>query len=144
MSVDWRFRFAPTTMDVDFLWHVTGPTTAPVWEAAWNLDSTLPRLSDPAGADRDGDAAGFSPWTLATDETTTLVAAYRAGSAWSEDNRWFNRPSGSIAWQPLWQPGGRTLPVGDLPGGTWRIGVSGAPADTAYADALAAALNGAA
>ncbi|MET8908943.1 glycoside hydrolase [Micromonospora sp. NPDC004551] len=142
VTVDWRFRFAPTTVDVDLTWHVTGPTSAPVWEAAWNVDSALPRLEDPAGADRDGDAAGFTRWTLATDETTTLAVAYRDGSAWSEDNRWFNRPSGSIAWQPLWQPGGRSLPVGDLAGGTWRIGVSGAPADTGFAEALAASLNG--
>ncbi|MFF0371773.1 glycoside hydrolase [Micromonospora sp. NPDC005087] len=142
VTADWRFRFDAATTDLSLVWHVAGPTTAPVWEAAWNLDSALPRLGDPGQQDRDGDAAGFTSWTLATDDTTTLVAAYRAGSAWNEDNRWFHRPSGSIAWQPLWQPGGRSLPLGDLPGGTWRLGVSGTAADTSFAEALAAGLNG--
>jgi Glycosyl hydrolases family 32 N-terminal domain len=142
VTLDWSLRFTPTTMDVDFTWHVAGPTSAPVWEAAWNLDSALPRLADPGGSDRDGDAAGFSRWAYAGDAATTVVAAYRAGSAWSEDNRWFNRPSGSIAWQPLWQPGGRALPTGALPGGTWRIGVSGTGSDVRFADQLAAELNG--
>lgn len=47
------------------LFLVMATTTAPVWEVAWNLDSTLPRLADPARLDRSGDVSGFSRWAQA-------------------------------------------------------------------------------
>ena len=136
IAVDWTFAFGEQTFDQSFTWHVTGATSAPVWEAGWNWDTALPRVGG------DGDVHGFSPWTLAGDDATTLVAAYRSGSAWSEDNRWFNPSGGNVAWQPLWQPGGRAWAPGDYAGGTWRIGASGKPDDTAFAQALWAGLQG--
>lgn len=137
VTVDWTFELADETFDVTFDWHVSGPLSAPVWEVAWNLDTTLPTLGDPADHDRPGgDARGFTDWTIAYDDELTLAAAYRPGSAWSEDNRWFNPPGRNVAWQPLWQPGGRAWPPGDYAGGTWRIGASDRPADSAFADGL--------
>jgi len=142
ITVDWTFNFADQTFDQTFTWHVSGQTTAPVWEAGWNWDTTLPRLGDSANLNRPtGDVHGFPYWTLAGDDGISLVAAYKSGSAWSEDNRWYNPDYGNVAWQPHWQPGGKPLPPGDYPGGTWRIGASPRAADTAYADQLYAQLN---
>lgn len=122
-------------------WHVTAPLSAPTFEVAWSLDTALPRLGDPAGLDRSGDVAGFPHWTLASDDAQSLAVAYREGSAWAQTNHWFDPPDGALSWQPLWAPGGTTWPVGDYAGGTWRIGVSAQPADTAFADQLYAGLN---
>lgn len=141
VTAELSFQSGQSTLDIGVAWQVRGPTNAPVWEAAVNFDTALPRLADPAASDRSGDVAGFSAWTLATSDDLTVVAAYRNGSAFAEDNRWFHPPGGAVAWQPLWQPGGRPLPTGDLPGGTWRLGFSGTPHDTAFADRLAADLN---
>lgn len=142
VTVDWTFRFDDDSFDHSLEWHVTGPTNAPVWELGWNWDTALSRVGDPAILDRPvGDVSGFSDWVMAHGDEGSLVAAYRNGSAWSEDNRWFNPPGENIAWQSLWQPGGRELQPGDYPGGTWRIGASARPADTDYADRLHAALN---
>lgn len=69
------------------------------------------------------------------------MAAYQDGSAWSEDNRWFPAAGGTVVWQALWDPGGRALEPGSYAGGTWRIGASAAPADTAFADRLHDELN---
>jgi hypothetical protein len=116
---------------------VRGPLTAPAWEVAFNVDSSLPTIGDPVDLDRPvTDVRGFSAWTMAHDDELTLAAAYRPGSAWSQDNRWFNPPGGNVAWQPLWQPGGRAWPQGDYAGGTWRIGASPRPADRDFADSL--------
>ncbi|MGH3730232.1 MAG: family 43 glycosylhydrolase [Micromonosporaceae bacterium] len=141
VTADWSFQFAETTFDTSLTWKVTGQTNAPVWEAALSVDSTQPTLGDPDGFGRDGDATGFPAWTMGTDDGLSVVTAYRAGSAFSEDNRWYHPASGSVSWQPLWQPGGRTFPAGEYAGGTWRFGFSGTERDAGYADRLAADLN---
>lgn len=141
-TVDWTFAFDKKTFDFSYDWHVDGDLSAPAWEVAWNWDTTLPRIGDPENLDRDtGDVPGFPDWTMAHGDGLSLVAAYKEGSAFSGDNRYFYKPGGSIVWQPLWQPGGRALPPGDYEGGAWRIGASGSPADTAYANRLHAKLN---
>jgi hypothetical protein len=141
-TVDWTFAFDDDTFDMTFDWDVSAPLTAPAWELGWSWDTTLPTLGDPDQDERGGDVRGFSRWTMATGPETTLVAAYRAGSAFAEDNRWFNPGGGNVSWQPLWQPGGRALAPGTRAGGTWRIGASDAPGDRAFADRLASELNG--
>jgi hypothetical protein len=142
VTADWSFRFDQATFDTSLRWKVSGTTTAPVWEVAMNVDSALPTLGDPGGFGRSGDVPGLSAWTMATGTGLSLVAAYRSGSAWSQDNRWYDAPNGSVALQPLWQPGGRSLPVGEYDGGTWRLGFSGTERDVALADQLSADLNG--
>ena len=142
-TADWTLGFGEATVDSTLRWHVSAPLSAPVWEAAFSWDTSLPHVGDAANLDRPvTDALGFPDWTMAYDGRQTVVAAYRRGSAWAEDNHWFNPPAGAVSWQPLWQPGGRELPPGDYAGGTWRIGASDRPADTAFADALAAGLDG--
>ena len=141
-TVDWTFDFTNQWFDMSFDWHVRAPLSAPAWEVAWNWDTNLPRTGDPGSLDRStGDARGFSAWTIAHDDDLTLVAAYKRGSAWSEDNRYYFDQGQSVVWQPLWQIGGRPLPAGDYRGGTWRIGASARSADRAYADRLAAEVN---
>ncbi|MGS2617787.1 hypothetical protein ACVCAH_25175 [Micromonospora sp. LZ34] len=66
---------------------------------------------------------------------------YRAVVQTTPQARLVSYTADPAGWQPLWQPGGRSLPVGDLPGGTWRLGASATAVDTAYAEAPAAALN---
>ncbi|MGI9157004.1 MAG: family 43 glycosylhydrolase [Marmoricola sp.] len=142
VSVDWRFKFTGSYVDMSMRWHVNGKLSAPAWEAGWSLDSVLPRVGDPGDLDRPaGDAHGFSPWTMSGDDQVSLVAAYREGSAWNEANRWFEPHVGEVAWQPLWGFG-LPWPVGDYDGGTWRIGVSGHREDVAFADSLYAGING--
>ena len=142
ITVDWRFTFNDDTLDTGFTWHVAGATSAPVWEAGWSLDPAFDRFGDPGGLERGGDVSGFPAWAIAYDDEATLAAAYRAGSAWAEANRWYSPPDGAMSWQPLWRPGGMPIPRGTLPGGTWRLGVSPRGADTAYAQQLAASLGG--
>lgn len=143
VTVDWSFAPRPGYVDMTFQWHLTGPLSATAWEAGWSFDTNLPHLGDPAELDRPtGDVHGFAPWILAGDDTLSLVAAYRQGSAWAEANHWFDPPDGSMSWQPLWQPGGTAWAPGNYPGGTWRLGVSPHPNDTTYANALAGSLNG--
>lgn len=140
ITVDWELTF-DETIDLSYDWHVDGPTTGLVREAAWNWDTVLPRYGEPGAPSRGiGDGRGFADWSIAHDDDVTLVAAYLNGSAWLEDNR-FYAPGNSVAWQPFWQPGGRVFAEGDYEGGTWRLGASGQGGDTASADALHAELN---
>jgi hypothetical protein len=142
ITVDWHFTFNDDTVDTAFTWNVAGPANAPVWEAGWSLDPAFTRFGDPGGLDRAGDVSGFPAWAIAYDDSTTLAAAYKAGSAWAEANRWYSPSDGMMSWQPLWRPGGMPIPQGTLAGGTWRLGVSPNGADTGYAQQLAAELNG--
>lgn len=139
VTVDWTFELAEETFDFSLDWHVDGELSAKAWEVAWSWNTLLPQVGDPSDLTRQGDASGFSDWTIAFDDEVSLAAAYRGESAWSEDNRYFVRES--VMWQPLWQPGGRELPPGDYEGGTWRMGASGRPADTELAERLHASLN---
>lgn len=141
VTADWTLGFGPDTLDLDLTWHVTGETSAAVWEVAWSLDSALRTVGDPGNQDRNGDAGGFSRWTIASGPNLTAATAYRDGSAWSSDNRWFHRTDALTAWQPLWANGGRSWPVGDYAGGSWRLGFSGTAGDTAFADQLADDIN---
>ena len=141
VTADWTFDFGTTTFDTSLTWKVTGPTTAPVWEASFNVDSALANQGDPGGFDRNGDIPGFPDWSMATGPGLSVVTAYKHGSAWAEDNHWYDAPTGTVAWQPLWQPGGRALPPGTYPGGTWRLGFSATEKDTALADKLTGDLN---
>jgi Glycosyl hydrolases family 43 len=142
-TVDWTLDFGERSFDQSFRWHVTAPLSASAWEVAWSWDTALAHVGDASGTDRPaGDVHGFGDWTMAYGDDTTLVAAYKRGSAWSEDNRYFDPPDGGVSWQPLWQIGGRSLAPGDYAGGTWRIGASGSSADAGFADRLAAELNG--
>ncbi|HET6297592.1 MAG TPA: family 43 glycosylhydrolase [Kribbella sp.] len=137
VTVDWSFAFGPKTFDTSLRWHVNGSTTAPVWEVALNVDSALPNLGDPGGFERNGDVSGLPAWSMATGPGLSLVTAYRQGSAWAEDNHWYDPQNGAVAWQPLWQPGGRPLPQGSYDGGLWRFGFSPIEKDTTFANHLA-------
>jgi hypothetical protein len=141
VTVDWSFQFGVQSFDMTLGWNVTAPLTAPTWEAAWSLDTNLTRVGDPDGLGRSGDAPGFPNWTLASDDTQSLIAAYKRGSAWAEANHWFDPPDGALSWQPLWAPGGTTWQPGSYAGGTWRIAVSPHPDDTTYATDLYTAIN---
>jgi hypothetical protein len=144
VTADWSFRFDRDWLDTSLTWHVTGPTTAPVWEVALSVDPALPRFGDDTAIPRAGDVSGFPRWTLATDGTATLALAYRTGSAWSEANHWFSDPgTGIFSWQPVWRPGGQSWATGDYAGGTWRVGVSPRAEDRDLADGLYAGVNGA-
>jgi hypothetical protein len=141
VTVDWSLRAASGWLDQSFTWHVTGPVHAPAFEVGWSLDTTLPQLRDDTATSRNGDAAGFPKWTLAGDDSVSLIAAYQQGSAWATTNRWYDPTDGAISWQPLWANGGKSWPAGDYPGGTWRLGVSPHPDDTALADELFKGVN---
>jgi len=93
------------------------------------------------GFERTGDIPGFPDWSMATGPGLSIVTAYQRGSAWAEDNHWYDPPTGTVAWQPLWQPGGRPLPPGTYAGGSWRIGFSATEKDTTLADQLTDDLN---
>jgi hypothetical protein len=150
VAADWSFRFAADWLDTSVTWHVTGATSAPVWEAALSVDPAASAYGDEVAVPREGDIAGFPRWTLASDPggdgsggPSTVALAYRAGSAWAEANRWFGPPGvGFFSWQPLWRPGGQAWPPGDYAGGTWRVGVSPRADDRALAEALHAGVNG--
>jgi GH43 family beta-xylosidase len=145
VTVDWTFRAGQNWLDTSYTWRVTGATSG-VRELGWSLDlAALPTLNDNAGANRDGDVAGFPQWTVATDGTATVATAYRTGSAWSTANRWYgHRYAGEsvVAWQSVWSPGGATVAAGTYAGGQFRIGVSATGNDTALAQRLHATLNG--
>jgi hypothetical protein len=141
VTADWSFSFGTKTFDTSLVWNVAGQTTAPVWEVALNVDSALGDQGDPGGFGRNGDVAGLPDWSMATGSGLSVVTAYKQGSAWSADNHWYDPPNGAVAWQPLWQPGGRALPPGSYSGGTWRFGFSGTEKDTTLANRLADDLN---
>ncbi|TDO46305.1 glycosyl hydrolase family 32 [Kribbella sp. VKM Ac-2527] len=141
VTADWSFAFGLRTFDMSLRWNVNGQTTAVVWEVALNVDSALADLGDPGGFGRGGDVAGLPSWSMATGPGLSVVTAYKAGSAWSADNHWYDPPNGAVAWQPLWQPGGRPLPPGAYPGGIYRFGFSPTERDVAFAEQLADGLG---
>ena len=141
VSADWSFGFGTSTFDMRLAWSVHDTTNAPVWEAALNVDSALSDQGDPGGFERNGDVPGLPRWSMATGSGLSVITVYQEGSAWSEDNHWYDAPTGGVAWQPLWQPGGRPLPPGSYDGGSWRVGFSGTERDVAFAETLAAGLN---
>lgn len=144
VTADWSFRFGADSFDTSLLWHVTGATTAPVWEAALSVDPAATRYGDEAVYPRTGDVPGFSRWTLASGDTGSLALAYRKGSAWAEANHWFSEPGdGIFSWQPLWHPGGQEWAPGDHQGGTWRVGVSPRVDDRDLAERLSTEVNAA-
>ncbi|MGO1510914.1 MAG: family 43 glycosylhydrolase, partial [Actinomycetales bacterium] len=133
---DWRIDFSEEWLDTSVDLSVTGPTTAPVWEASLTIDSAMARVGDDAEPERpQGDASGLARWTQATSEDASVATAHVPGSSWSEDNR-FYAGSGAVVWQPHWAPGGRDLPEGDYAAGTWRIGAN----TEAHDDGLGASL----
>jgi hypothetical protein len=48
---------------------------------ACNLDLAYPRIGDDVRLDRRGNVRGFPRWTLGHDDASTVVAAYKQGSA---------------------------------------------------------------
>ncbi|WP_109474807.1 glycoside hydrolase [Ornithinimicrobium cavernae] len=125
VTVDWDLSFGEQWFDSSVTADVHGPTTAPVWEVSHTVDSALPSVGDDTAPVRGtGDVSGFPRWTHAFSDTAAVATAYRAGSAFAEDNR-YNAGAGAVVWQPLWQPGGRPWEPGSYPLGQLRIG--GAP-----------------
>jgi hypothetical protein len=112
-----------------------------MWEVSFNVDSALADQGDPSGFGRGGDYPGLPKWSMATSSGLSIVTAYKQGSAWAADNHWYDPPNAAVAWQPLWQPGGRTWAPGSYDGGTWRFGFSSTQQDTAFADKLAASMS---
>lgn len=142
VRADWRFRFERDHVDMRLDWNVDGQTHAPLWEVAWAMDSALPRVGDDENLDRpSGDVAGFPRFALAGSPEASVASAYLRDSAWSQDNRYVERPSGSFVWQPLWAPGGRELGPGSYPGGTWRLGASPNGHDASLGNRLYDGLN---
>ncbi len=152
ITADWTLTFRPGDFDSTLRWHVTGTTTAPVYEAGLSLDTTLPQLGDNTMLNRPtGDVFGFPRFVLATDDSATddsatgdsvtLAAAYRSHSAWQEYNHWINNEVGEIALQSIASGVGYNWSPGTYAGGTWRIGLSPKANDTAYAESLAVAVN---
>ncbi|WP_218013587.1 DUF2961 domain-containing protein [Georgenia sp. 311] len=139
-TADWTLEFEPGWLDMSWDLSVTAELTAPAWEVAMTIDSALPRVGDDANPARgQGDVTGFPAWTQATSDDASVAAAYVPGSAWDEDNRYY-AGSGAVVWQPLWQPGGRTLPAGEYAAGAWRIGASAEGHDDELGARLAASL----
>lgn len=123
-TADWTLQFDQTAVTSGVTAHVTGTLRAPVWEMSTTIDGTGTRIGDDANPDRPvGDVAGFARWSQATGDAASVAAAYRAGSAFGTANHYF-AGSGAVVWQPLWKPGGQTVPIGDYPLGTFRIGAS--------------------
>lgn len=144
VTFDWIFEFGEETIDMSIVWHVHSTTTALINDVGWNLDLAYPRIGDDARLDRRANVRRFPKWVLGHDSASTLVAAYREGSSWSEDNLNYAAVSddnSSVAWQEHWSQDGGYLHAGDYPGGTWRIGASAQPADTEFASQLHASLN---
>lgn len=143
ITVDWELHFAEKWFDMSVRWHVEAQPDAPVYEAALSLDTALPQVGDDAKLDRGtGNVFGFPDWTMATDDEVSLVAAYKKDSAWQEYSRWFNPHVGGVAWQAIQSGVGYAWSPGTYAGGTWRLGVSDRPHDSAYANRLHAAVNG--
>ncbi len=141
ITADWTFSFGAKTFDTSLRWNVNEPPSAPVWEVSFNVDSALADQGDPGGFGRDGDYPGLPKWSMATSPGLSVVTAYRQGSAWAADNHWYDPQNSAIAWQPLWQPGGRAWPIGTYNGGTWRFGSSATEKDVTFAETLASGVN---
>lgn len=142
VRADWRFAFSPRFFDMSIRWHVRGKTHAPVWEAAWAMDTPLPRVGDDENVDRDtGDVPGFPRFAIAGSRKATTAAAYLRDSAWRRDNRFVERSGGAFMWQSLWASGGRTMAPTTYPGGTWRIGARPRGHDRSLGEHLYRSLN---
>jgi len=146
VTADWLLTVSPRWtgpgLQSDVTWSVDGPTTAPVWEAAFNVDGALPAVGDPALAARPtGDADGFPMWTMTSGPGLSLVTAHRWNSAWRGDNTWYDAGHSMAAWQPLWRNGGLEWSPGRYAGGTWRLAATGVERDTAFANTVHVAVN---
>jgi hypothetical protein len=141
ITADWSFTFGAKTFDTSLHWNVNQPPTAPLWEVSFNVDSALADQGDPTGFGRNGDYPGLPKWSMATGPGLSVVSAYKQGSAWAADNHWYDPANAAIAWQPLWQPGGRAWQPGSYDGGTWRFAFSPTERDTTFADDLATGMS---
>lgn len=145
VTSDWVIKFDQRWFDSTLTWHVSGPTTAPIYEMGWSIDSAAtPTIDDDVADNRDGDVPGFPQWIAATDTSTTLATAYRPSSAWSAANRWYAHgyaSEGIVAWQSIWAPGGTTLPTGTYAGGRWRVGGTAVATDKPFAQMLRAGVS---
>ncbi|MEV8373207.1 DUF2961 domain-containing protein [Kribbella sp. NPDC056861] len=141
ITADWSFAFGAKTFDTSLRWNVNSAPSAPLWEVSFNVDSALADQGDPGGFGRDGDYPGLPKWSMATSPGLSVVSAYKQGSAWAADNHWYDPSNAAIAWQPLWQPGGRVWAPGTYAGGTWRFGFSSTEKDTAFANNLASSMS---
>jgi hypothetical protein len=145
VTVDWGFTFSQRWFDATLTWHVNGPTSAPVRELSWSLDTAAtPATHDNAGTNRNGDVAGFPQWTVSTGGGATAAVAYRSGSARAAANRWYGHWYSSeaiIAFQSVQSAGGASLANGTYSGGRWRIGVTPTDNDTTFAQRLHTGVN---
>lgn len=141
VTADWTLAFEYDRIDSQLTWHVNGTTSAPVWEASLGFDTAFTTVGDDQNLSREGDVAGFPRWLLGSNDGLTFAAAYRQGSAWETDNRWFQSTTGLISVQSLWAGEGKTWAPGTYAGGRWRMGLSPTTADTALAEQLAKEVN---
>ncbi|GAB3423695.1 family 43 glycosylhydrolase [Flindersiella endophytica] len=141
VTADWTLAFENDRIDSQLTWQVNGTTSAPVWEASFGFDTTFTTIGDDQNLGREGDVAGFPRWLLASNDGLTFAAAYRDGSAWATDNRWFQGTTGLISVQSLWAGGGKAWAPGTYAGGRWRMALSPTSADTGLAERLAAEVN---
>ncbi|WP_020390567.1 DUF2961 domain-containing protein [Kribbella catacumbae] len=141
ITADWTFDFGSKTFDTSLRWNVNEAPSATLWEVSFNVDSALADQGDPGGFGRNGDYPGLPKWSMATSPGLSVVTAYKQGSAWAADNHWYDPQNSAVAWQPLWQPGGRAWSPGSYDGGTWRFGFSATEKDTTFAETLAGTLN---
>ncbi|GAA1516635.1 hypothetical protein GCM10009827_034280 [Dactylosporangium maewongense] len=146
VTADWLLTVAPRwtgpALQSDVVWSVRGPTTAGVWEVAFNVDGALPMVGDPSVEARPtGDVSGMPPWSMLSADGLSVVSSHRWASAWRGDNIWYDAGHAGAAWQPLWRSGGTAWAPGQYPGGTWRFAASGVRRDVAFAGTVQAQIN---
>lgn len=151
LHVTWDFWFGDEDFLTELVWTATVAQHG-LWEAGWKLDGIARHIGDPADIDaapgfrgpyRGADRAWLAWWEDDPRYQHCLVAALIPGTADRGDAVYLevseDRPVTWGAWLTVSCPGGIDMPQGlSLRAGQWRIGASARPADTGYADALAA------
>ncbi len=136
VRADWSLCFDDDGFEQSLQWHVDQPIPA-VWEAGLSMQTTADHFVDASHDDVSGDVPGFPAWQLGSTATSTVAAAYRPSSSFAEVNHFTTPKEGAFYWQSIWSNGGKTWATGDYAGGTWRLGASAQPDDTAMAGQLA-------
>lgn len=140
VTADWALCAGDHALDLGLAWHVPTDVSG-VHEVGLGLSSRFTKVRDASGpVANEQDVAGLGLWSLLSNDTSSLVAAYAPGSAWQEDNHWLSARQGAISYQPFWSLDGKVLPAGDHAGGLYRLAVSFKPDDTAIGAAIAGAI----